>query len=351
MFFSNLFSWSYVHYFCRVVINYDFPTVIEDYVHRIGRTGRAGATGVAYTFFSHQDWKYAADLIKVLEGANQRVPPEVREMAARGGPSASSRTLSHGGTSRWDSGGGCGSGQRDSDGSRGGTRDFGDGRGFGVRSGDAAKSDFRGGRGSTRGRRFGGVGGFSGPGGRGRYDRGPQDRYHNHPDGRGRLVGGGRRGYRERSCGRSYSRSPGKFRNRGYDRSRSRSRSWSRSRSRSWSRSPSKSRSRSRSRSYDRYVRPRRKSLFSDAPGLPADTGVRGAPRLEAPIEVKGAPRFEVPAVPGFDDTPLSGGLSPMSPGRDNRPFPRNEIPDPAAGADGSVSFAALEAGLEPEKQ
>lgn len=35
----------------RVVVNYDFPTGVEDYVHRIGRTGRAGATGEAYTFF------------------------------------------------------------------------------------------------------------------------------------------------------------------------------------------------------------------------------------------------------------------------------------------------------------
>ncbi|KAF2316561.1 hypothetical protein GH714_041902 [Hevea brasiliensis] len=41
----------------RVVINYDFPTGVEDYVHRIGRTGRAGATGVAYTFFGDQDSK------------------------------------------------------------------------------------------------------------------------------------------------------------------------------------------------------------------------------------------------------------------------------------------------------
>ncbi|RWR81971.1 WW domain-containing protein [Cinnamomum micranthum f. kanehirae] len=68
----------------RVVINYDFPTGIEDYVHRIGRTGRAGATGVAYTFFCDQDAKYAKDLIKVLEGAGQRVPPEIRNMATRG---------------------------------------------------------------------------------------------------------------------------------------------------------------------------------------------------------------------------------------------------------------------------
>ncbi|KAH0984724.1 hypothetical protein GBA52_011901 [Prunus armeniaca] len=42
----------------RVVINYDFPTGVEDYVHRIGRTGRAGATGLAYTFFGDQDSKF-----------------------------------------------------------------------------------------------------------------------------------------------------------------------------------------------------------------------------------------------------------------------------------------------------
>ena len=34
------------------VVNYDFPNGIEDYVHRIGRTGRAGATGDSYTFLS-----------------------------------------------------------------------------------------------------------------------------------------------------------------------------------------------------------------------------------------------------------------------------------------------------------
>ncbi|KAG8384841.1 hypothetical protein BUALT_Bualt04G0160300 [Buddleja alternifolia] len=69
----------------RVVINYDFPTGVEDYVHRIGRTGRAGATGVAYTFLCDQDAKHASELVKLLEGANQRVPVEVRDMAARGG--------------------------------------------------------------------------------------------------------------------------------------------------------------------------------------------------------------------------------------------------------------------------
>jgi hypothetical protein len=38
------------------VINFDLPKVAEDYVHRIGRTGRAGATGTAYSFFTRSDW-------------------------------------------------------------------------------------------------------------------------------------------------------------------------------------------------------------------------------------------------------------------------------------------------------
>ncbi|VAH73205.1 unnamed protein product [Triticum turgidum subsp. durum] len=88
----------------RVVINYDFPTGIEDYVHRIGRTGRAGATGVAYTFFSEQDWKYAADLVKVLDGTGQQVPPELQQMAARGASGAPRNQA--GGMSRWDGPGG-----------------------------------------------------------------------------------------------------------------------------------------------------------------------------------------------------------------------------------------------------
>lgn len=66
-------------------MNFDFPTGVEDYVHRIGRTGRAGATGEAYTFFGDQDSKHASDLVKVLEGANQRVPDELRELSSRGG--------------------------------------------------------------------------------------------------------------------------------------------------------------------------------------------------------------------------------------------------------------------------
>ena len=38
----------------RQVINYDTPSHYEDYVHRVGRTGRAGNKGTAYTFVSEQ---------------------------------------------------------------------------------------------------------------------------------------------------------------------------------------------------------------------------------------------------------------------------------------------------------
>lgn len=67
------------------VVNYDFPNGVEDYVHRIGRTGRAGAKGVAYTFFSQQDGKYARELAQVVRDAGQQVPPDLEAMAARGG--------------------------------------------------------------------------------------------------------------------------------------------------------------------------------------------------------------------------------------------------------------------------
>mmetsp|Transcript_39017 Transcript_39017/g.34697 ORF Transcript_39017/g.34697 Transcript_39017/m.34697 type:complete len:82 (-) Transcript_39017:874-1119(-) len=49
------------------VINYDFPNQIEDYIHRVGRTGRAGKTGISYTFFTRDDDRHARGLIDILE--------------------------------------------------------------------------------------------------------------------------------------------------------------------------------------------------------------------------------------------------------------------------------------------
>eukprot|EP00903_Cladosiphon_okamuranus_P012200 g11443.t1 len=56
------------------VINYSFPLTIEDYIHRIGRTGRAGKKGVSHTYFHQGDKARAGELVNVLQDANQSVP-------------------------------------------------------------------------------------------------------------------------------------------------------------------------------------------------------------------------------------------------------------------------------------
>ncbi|KAI4472749.1 hypothetical protein M0802_016526 [Mischocyttarus mexicanus] len=63
------------------VYNYDFPRDIEEYVHRVGRTGRAGKTGVSVTLMTKNDWSNAKDLIRILEEAGQEVPEKLRKMA------------------------------------------------------------------------------------------------------------------------------------------------------------------------------------------------------------------------------------------------------------------------------
>jgi ATP-dependent RNA helicase DDX56/DBP9 len=52
----------------RTVINYDLPSSVQGYVHRVGRTGRAGHTGVAITFFTPNDRKFREELHKALVG-------------------------------------------------------------------------------------------------------------------------------------------------------------------------------------------------------------------------------------------------------------------------------------------
>ncbi len=48
------------------MINYDLPSQVDDYVHRIGRTGRVGNTGSATSFFdTEKDGRLAQDLVKV----------------------------------------------------------------------------------------------------------------------------------------------------------------------------------------------------------------------------------------------------------------------------------------------
>ena len=58
------------------VINYDLPNEIENYVHRIGRTGRSGKTGIATTFINkNQSESILLDLKHLLREAKQRIPP------------------------------------------------------------------------------------------------------------------------------------------------------------------------------------------------------------------------------------------------------------------------------------
>lgn len=61
----------------EAVVNYTFPLTIEDYVHRIGRTGRAGKTGVSHTFFQPGDKARAGELQAVLRQAGQPIPDEL----------------------------------------------------------------------------------------------------------------------------------------------------------------------------------------------------------------------------------------------------------------------------------
>lgn len=65
------------------VINYDYPMTSEDYIHRIGRTGRRDTTGTSHTFFTEDNARQARDLVAVLREAKQEVDVKLQEMAER----------------------------------------------------------------------------------------------------------------------------------------------------------------------------------------------------------------------------------------------------------------------------
>lgn len=65
-----------------LVVNYSCPNHYEDYVHRAGRTGRAGNKGYAYTFITEEQARYAGDIIKALELSGSSVPPELEQLWA-----------------------------------------------------------------------------------------------------------------------------------------------------------------------------------------------------------------------------------------------------------------------------
>ncbi|KAL7194199.1 hypothetical protein ACSBR1_034582 [Camellia fascicularis] len=79
------------------VINFDLPNDIDDYVHRIGRTGRAGKTGLATAFFNENNLSLAKPLADLMQESNQEVPTWLTRYASR---------VSYGGGKNRRSGGG-----------------------------------------------------------------------------------------------------------------------------------------------------------------------------------------------------------------------------------------------------
>ncbi|XP_029372244.1 ATP-dependent RNA helicase DDX3X-like isoform X5 [Echeneis naucrates] len=63
------------------VINFDLPSDIEEYVHRIGRTGRVGNLGLATSFFNDKNGNITKDLLDILVEAKQEVPSWLESLA------------------------------------------------------------------------------------------------------------------------------------------------------------------------------------------------------------------------------------------------------------------------------
>jgi len=138
------------------VINFDMPSDVEEYVHRIGRTGRMGNLGLATSFFNDKNRNLAKDLVELIVESNQELPTWLESFGME------SRSF---GKPRRGGGGKGNFGSRDyrMEGRRGG--DDRDSRGGGGGGGR------RGGGGGYGGGGYGGGGGshWSGPPGTGSY--------------------------------------------------------------------------------------------------------------------------------------------------------------------------------------
>ncbi|KAJ7128055.1 P-loop containing nucleoside triphosphate hydrolase protein [Mycena filopes] len=130
------------------VVNYDLPSDIDDYVHRIGRTGRAGNTGVSTAFFNRGNKNIVRELVELLREANQEIPPWLETVAHEASFGSSFRG--------------------------------GRGRGGGARGGSRGGRDYR---------SSSGAGGFGGGGGGGGYGGGSRNASY------GGAAGGGGGGY------------------------------------------------------------------------------------------------------------------------------------------------------------
>lgn len=66
------------------VINFDLPSDIDEYVHRIGRTGRVGNVGQATSFFNDKNRNLGRDLAELLVESNQEMPEWLDPIAKEG---------------------------------------------------------------------------------------------------------------------------------------------------------------------------------------------------------------------------------------------------------------------------
>lgn len=79
------------------VVNFDLPNDIDDYVHRIGRTGRAGKMGLATAFFNEGNLSLAKPLADLMQEANQEVPVWLTRYAAKASYGGGNRNRRNGG--------------------------------------------------------------------------------------------------------------------------------------------------------------------------------------------------------------------------------------------------------------
>merc|ERR1740129_2110901 len=139
------------------VINFDLPSDIEEYVHRIGRTGRMGNLGLATSFFNDKNRNLTKDMVELIIESSQELPGWLEALSVD--------YRSYGGPPRRGKGKAFGSREYRMEGGRGG------GGGGGGRGGGGGNS-YGGGNsgGGSRGNSYGGGGGgWSGPPGTGSY--------------------------------------------------------------------------------------------------------------------------------------------------------------------------------------
>ncbi|KAF9143345.1 DEAD-box ATP-dependent RNA helicase [Mortierella sp. GBA39] len=141
------------------VVSYDLPTDIDDYVHRIGRTGRAGNTGIATAFLNRGNKGVVRDLLELLKEANQDVPGWLETLAregsyggggstrgrgrGRGGSQSGGRDIRKSSNNNWGGSNSYGGGQGGyGGGGYGGNSGGGYGGGYGAGGGSGGNSWF-----------------------------------------------------------------------------------------------------------------------------------------------------------------------------------------------------------------